>query len=833
MDSGNYDIFIVKYDSNGSRKWARTYDSGYSDYGTDVAVDSSGNVFVAGHSYVNPASDYDFVLIKYDTNGSELWYQLYNGPSSGVDKAVALALDSNEDVLITGYSDSGSVGDDYATIKYRGTDGALMWTGLYADGAARYNGPGNSADVPAAIAVDGSDNVIVTGASKDNLSLWDYATVKYNTDGTPVWASPVRFTGQGSGHDQPHSMTLDSSGNIYVTGESDSGSANIDFCTIKYDPDGNTLWSGGSTYNGAVYWDGGDLDSPNAIAVDSSGNVYVAGRSDQDLSTPGSPLSDFAVVKYNSSGVEQWDDLYDGDQHEQDVATAIGIDGSDNIYVSGYSDGSDTSYDFVLLKYDGSGNIVSPYPIRKNGEGNFDDVPNAMVIDSGGNAYITGYSWYYGRFYCYTIMFDNTATETWDQVNGSGALTGDGGRGIVMDSAGDIYVSGYSYKSGQGLDIALVQFDDNGTLGWNERYNGVKNGREWIASNQTAIDGSDNIFMAGWTIGTQGDRDYVILKYNNSGGTPLAVATYQGPGNIDSVRCLRLDDSGNVYVTGRSWDGIDRWEMTTIKYDNNLNLVWKTTIRDNPGQSGYDIAVNSITGHVYVVGAQDRPGTRDDFFVQQYDASGNPGWTYHAVGPGNVNDIGRAIALDDSGNIYVTGIISQADGNRDIYTTKLDSSGTEMWTAQTYNGPGNGHDYGNHVKVDGNGDVFVAGISPGIGSGSDFVLIKYDTDGHEQWVRRYDGEGLSDGTVFLELDSSGNAYIFGTSATSLNGSDIVTMKYDTNGNLIWFMRYNNPRNQSDNCWGLKVDSNGNVYVIGSTDNQEKDGDFVLIKYIQY
>jgi hypothetical protein len=113
-----------------------------------VALDDSANVYVTGFS-TGVGSAYDYATIKYNSVGQEQWVARYDGPGNTYDAAYAIAVDSSENVYVTGY---GGVTHDYTSIKY-GTDGQQQWTAQYSGGTA-YD-----------IALDSSSNVYVTGAS--------------------------------------------------------------------------------------------------------------------------------------------------------------------------------------------------------------------------------------------------------------------------------------------------------------------------------------------------------------------------------------------------------------------------------------------------------------------------------------------------------------------------------------------------------------------------------------------------------------------------------------------------------------------------------------------
>jgi hypothetical protein len=151
----------------------------------------------------------------------------YDGPEDSTDYAYAIAVDGSGNVYVTGYSIGSGSGRDYATIKYL-PDGDTAWV-------VRYNGLANDHDEAWALAVDNSGNVYVTGRSVGSGTLWDYATIKYQSNGDTAWVR--RYNGPaGNGNDHAVALAVDSSGNVYVTGESKGDGTGYDYCTIKYSP---------------------------------------------------------------------------------------------------------------------------------------------------------------------------------------------------------------------------------------------------------------------------------------------------------------------------------------------------------------------------------------------------------------------------------------------------------------------------------------------------------------------------------------------------------------------------------------------------------------------
>ena len=218
---------------------------------------------------------------------------------------------------------------------------------------ARYDGPAGGGDVPADLAVDESGFVYVTGSSWGGYSGSggtedDYATVKYDATGSEVWAN--RYAGMGfEGVDRASALALDDIGNVYVTGVSHgTGDTGDDFATIKYNSVGVEQWV--ARYTGPPPTKP-SLESAFDLAVDGSGNVYVTGYSN-GYGTG----YDFATVKYSADGEQQWAARYNGGgQPYGDAAYGIALDESGFVYVAGASEGVGSRVDFATVKYSPEG----------------------------------------------------------------------------------------------------------------------------------------------------------------------------------------------------------------------------------------------------------------------------------------------------------------------------------------------------------------------------------------------------------------------------------------------------------------------------------------------
>jgi hypothetical protein len=379
---GTEDIATIKYSTAGTQVWLSRFNGTGSgtDIGYAIAVDASGNVYVTGTSW-STGTSFDYVTIKYNSAGDSVWVRRYNGSKNANDKAFAIFVDGTGNVYVTGASE-GTVGvhgifEDYVTVKYS-PSGAQLW-------AASYNGPGGDYDGARSIAVDGSGNVYVTGESGGGSSgsgstYQDYATVKYNSIGIMQWVS--RYNGYLTGNDFAAMLKIDASGNVYVTGKSSGSGSGYDYATIKYSTAGTQMWV--SRYTGA----GSNSDEGTGIAIDAAGSVYVTGIC-YGGSTNG---NDFATIKYSSAGIQSWVKTYNGPASSNDGGRSIFVDASANVFVTGYSTGAGTAFDYATLKYSSTG--TQEWLIRytnSNTSGSSDDAV-CVRSDGSGNVWVTGMS---------------------------------------------------------------------------------------------------------------------------------------------------------------------------------------------------------------------------------------------------------------------------------------------------------------------------------------------------------------------------------------------------------------------------------------------------------
>ncbi|MBO9201623.1 MULTISPECIES: SBBP repeat-containing protein [Niastella] len=862
--------FFMSVNSNAqvTQKWVQREngDANNPDVANDLVIDHNSNVIVTGYSNGKGTGN-DYATIKYTDDGNTKWIKRYNGPGNGIDQATADAVDGNGNVYVTGYSEGSGTSSDFATIKYD-ADGNTKWV-------KRFNVPGNGDDRAIAIAVDAEENVYVTGWSSriGTTTGYDITTIKYNKYGDTKWVKS--YDGLGF-DDQPNDIAVDKNGNVYVTGYSNSNDigTNIDYVTIKYDNNGNLQWA--QKYNGPA----NSFDRANALALDDYGNAYVTGVTTTALS----PVinTDIATIKYNAAGVQQWVAIYNNRREE---AVAIAVDAAGNVHVlgaTGSGNEDDDGSKYVTIKYNAAGvqqwAQLFSFPGATQGAN-----PGDMALDAAGNVYVTGGLSVNGVLDYVTLKYNAAGVQQWVAVYNGPGNRADIANAIGIDKYGNVYITGFSFINEP--DYATLKYNNSGERKWLQRYNGpgdqLKGGPDM--ANALALDAACNPHVTGGITRLNTGLDYATFKYETGDGDRIWKKTYNGPGyGPDVANAIAVDNNGNVYATGSSFGVGSLADIATVKYDAAGNSQWGKRYN---GPANLNDQANAITvdnkGFVYVTGFSQSPTAttvaNPDYVTIKYKDNGDVVWIKRYNGPGNSTDIANDIFVDANGNIYVTGGSSANGASTDYTTIKYDANGNQLWVAR-YNGPLNFSDDANALAVDGSGNVYVTGESFGSGTSIDYATVKYNAAGVQQWVQRYAGIGGDQardialdaaanvyvtgfssgdyatikyntagtqqwvaihpgnnafGATALALDPSGNVYVTGGSSTSPgNPEDYLTVKYNTGGVQQWEIRYNGPGNDQDIATDISLDAAGNVYITGRSTGNGTLFDYATIKYAQ-
>jgi hypothetical protein len=327
ITGNNY--LLTKYNKVGAIQWQRKLgtcnDNGF---GNILAIDSSGNSYVVGS--INEAGNVNLILFKYDTSGTFQWQKKLTGASS--ENGYGVAVDSSGNVYVSGATDSQGAGNNDAIIVKYNSSGTVQWQ-------RRLGGTGN--DIAYDVAVDSSANFYIVGIAGTVFGGSDVLIAKYDTSGTIQWQKRLGGASQDNGKS---AAVVDSSGNIYLSADTNSsGAGSYDALIAKYDTSGTLQWQ--RTFGSA------SSDINFGIAVDSTGSAYVTGQSSSNL----------FIVKYDTSGTIQWQRSLSSSGDE--AGYAIAVDSVGAMYVTGYTTVSDPSsqYDVLIVKLPTDGSLTGTY----------------------------------------------------------------------------------------------------------------------------------------------------------------------------------------------------------------------------------------------------------------------------------------------------------------------------------------------------------------------------------------------------------------------------------------------------------------------------------------
>ena len=344
------------------------------------------------------------------------------------------------------------------------------------------------------------------------------------------------------------------------------------------------------------------------------------------------------------------------------------------------------------------------------------------------------------------------------------------------------------------------------------------------------IDASGNVYAAGYIENSANGCDILLIKYKTNGDTAWT-RTYNGDGNsTDKAFGIVVDAAGNIYITGMVTLSGRGSELILLKYSSNGGQLWVQTYGEtkaNRDDMGLAIGMDN-PGNIYVTGFSTGSDSKRNIIVQRYSASGNLMFTVTEDGDEHLNSEGYGIAVDNSGNIYVTGFTTTQSGLSDIITLKYNNSGNRQWR-KYYNNNSNKNDKAYGIAVDNSNNVFVTGYVTRTSdtNNTDAILIKYNKTGAQVWTDTCNGNGenSSDKAWGIVVDTDNMIYITGQTAVSSQGLNYLIVKYTTTGTLSWRKNYNGPVNGDDYSTAISLSPNQKVVVTGASMGTTNTYDF--------
>jgi hypothetical protein len=642
-----------------------------------VAVDSTRNIYLVGKASTA-------FIVKYSDAGTVLWQRKVGNSNSN--RVYGVATDSANNVYITGQGGSGASGYIFI-IKYDAV-GVKQWQ--------RDIDKSSAEDAGFSITVDSSSNIYVTGVVADGA----YTILeKYNTNGVIQWKRSLDYSGI---RDTARGVATDSAGNIFVVG----GGNGDEYYTTTY------AYLAKFTSSGVLTWQrkidtASTPDVGMRIAIDSANNIYIGG-------TKGNPsaAANFAfIAKYNNSGVIQWQrkldtaSIYDG-------TTGLATDSLNNVYILTQV-GTTAS---VISKYNSSGALQWQRKFSQTSGFSLTDLAIAKMTDGSEYFHLVGGASNYSAVLL-KFLTDGIVPGT-----GSYAIanTITYGTGVVADTAGELTAAN--------ADLGIVGFSpDNWILSLSASY---LTGRDSVKV--VTNDSSNNYYIAG----NNGNNVVFIAKYNSSNTLQwMRQLQYSD----DTAEGIIVDNDNNVWVVG-NYDSQNR--SFIVRY--NSSGVWQSNISYYPNSIVvYDIAKDT-SGNIYVLGSDKAAKA----IVFKFNSTG-----------ANIGQFAFEIAglrpyglrVDTSANMYIAGAY-----NTSLFVIKADYLGTILWQSALINDSSN-----NKVALalDSSGNSYVTGQNV---YNTNTYLVKFDTNGPVHWQRRV-GAGIG---IDVDTDSSGNIYVLSQSTTS-------------------------------------------------------------------
>ncbi len=491
----------------------------------------------------------------------------------------------------------------------------------------------------------------------------------------------------GNNWDIGYSCTSDLQGNVYMSGYTESSSniasggfqnvygRNDDAFLVKFGSNGSRLW--------ATYYGGSGSEYGYSCALDTSGNVYLAGRTSSTTGIAsggfqniyGGGYNDAFLVKFSSSGVRLWATYYGGDNDDNGFSCVIDVLG--NVYISGCT-----------------GSLSN---IAFNG---FQSIP-------GSNA---------GLYDAFLVKFSSSGVRLWATYYGGG--DSDFGFACIVDTMGNIYLAGKTssinniasggfQNTNGGEDAFLAKFNSSGIRLWATYYGGSSS--EWGYS--CAADMSGNVYLSGYTSSTSGIAsggfqntlggggiDAFLVKFDSNGGRLWA--TYYGGNDIDDSRSCAVDGYGNVYLVGRTFSttgiaagGVQNiykggQDAFVVKFNSNGGRVWGTYYGGNGEDDGYFCSSDPL-GNVYFSGTTSSTsniassGFQNTYGGSAYDAYlvkiSDPNLTgFTSIANGNWNNpaIWSGGVVPTAGSVVIINTTVTVTANASCYSLTVNPSGS-------------------------------------------------------------------------------------------------------------------------------------------------------------
>lgn len=619
-----------------------------------------------------------------------------------------------------------------------------------------FKGQGKNPDRIAAIIIDNNGDIITGGFAGNHHGAPDAFIMKRNVQGDTLWT--YYYDAGGFNEDFVVDLAVDAANNIYFTGNSEAVSVVSSQCmTGKLNAAGAQQWVSRYALSGASESYG------TGVAVDASGNVYTCGYTDP---FPGS--NDWFVIKYNSSGQQQWIDVYDGGANSTDEAYDIAIAPNGNPTACGIS-------------YSAAGG-------------------------GGGNAYVR--------------QLNPQGTVVWTDTYTNPAVANgiDELYGLRFISNGDLMVGGsLANPTLSNRDMFAMRYNAAGVRQWVSIYTDANtpNADEYIRA--VTVDDSGNVYIAGT------DYQNGVITRINATGTGGWRKVFRGPlsNGYEVFHGVAADNFGGVYATGRCiYPGEDIYlngglnNQVIVKYNAVTgDSLWTYRAKDSLTASmGFAIATKG--DKVFAGGySNDTSYVNENFYTQVVDTAGNPVIEMEYNGRGDAVTHGQVVRTDAQGNVYCAATIDRLyDNGNDVAVVKYDAAGTLLWE-RYYSTPGWRNDTLTHMEFNpaGNLVLSIATDSALLKNNYRISLVTLDQNGtflDTVWYNTVPGINTLPKAMAIRSD---NSVVLAAESNIFGG---LVIFFDPTGSVLWSAKIDSTQFAATRINSVAVFPNGDIGIAG-------------------
>lgn len=696
-------------------------------------------------------------------------------------------------------------------------------TTTFANSYEFYGGKSTAGNnIPYAMVTDAQGNTYVTGASSnESQPAGDFFTMKISPQGAILWQ--VRIPAAKYAVEYGMKLLLDADGNLAVTGLKWNGN-DMDIRTVKYSPDGVQLWE--SIFNSPNK----GIDTPSAMKSGTDGAIYITG-----ISWSGSSV-DYITLKYNKDGTLSWQARNNGPGAESwNETTAIAIDNTGNVIVTGYSPRTDGWLNYHTVKYSANGtqlwaqdyNYASIDPENPSEVTN--SIPRAVTTDSDNNIYVTGiFDDFLGRIG--TIKYNAAGEQQWVATYKTEGEKTQGWQIALRNNK--LYVAGTHNGNFANNGNVLLSYEPDGTQNW------VRETTDLVdaANVQLLFDDQGNPVVAakGMTPGAeewQLNQAARAKKYSPQGEligeAAFVIDTTEGTASMGDMAGIGLDANGNVYFTVNSFYSANGAVYETVKsaFGTTAPTPIFNTVYKNAG------APNATMLYPFADGKGNTFSTgqyfnladgmlNSNYFLVKHNAQGIVAW--------------QAVYNTDNGN-PAEGIIARADTNGNSFVCllpqfgepftvkKLSADGQELWETEI----SLTNAQVQVMETGADGSVYLGGVAYENESSTtpSFLGIKISDTGEELWRTFAKSTTVSNNLYTItagKVTPTGNLILTGRCGSGNFMSqdvNLTVVKFNSDGSKGWQTSVA-VEGSSSSGTNILVTNNGTIYTNGYVQNKD-------------